>query len=83
MARTRLSLSLSPTISAERPEKSAGSSTGTPPLERRSVNEKVNVEPTPSVLLTAMSPPMTWMRRLEIVSLSPVPPNFRVVVASA
>src|SRR5947209_8313207 len=40
-----------------------------------------NVEPSPYLLVTPISPPISSTRYFEMESPSPVPPNFRVVEA--
>ena len=46
-------------------------------------SETVNVEPSPGWLVTVMSPPMSRQNLRLMARPSPVPPNLRVVEASA
>ena len=46
-------------------------------------NRIVKVEPRPGSLVTVMSPPIIWQKRLLIASPRPVLPYLRVVEASA
>ena len=49
----------------------------------RAGRRMVKVEPLPSSLWTAISPPIIWQKRRLIASPSPVPPYLRVVEGSA
>ena len=44
---------------------------------------KENVLPLPNSLLSSITPPIIWIRRWLMAKPRPVPPNFRVVEASA